>query len=136
VRVIGLSTKGGTNRYAFSEFSRFVRADHVLTNLTFTEIPPRKPESLTIIPQTNVMTVLHQIYSLRVIARYADGTTSDASTRSGWTSYRISNPNIATVNGDGGIMPISAGIVYVTAVNEGVSAVVVLGVVPDGALTS
>ena len=137
VRLTGQSTVCGTNRYVFSEFFQIRQRETIsITNLTFTDIPPRKPESLAIGAATNVMTVLGQTNQLRVIARYADGGTNDVAPRTSWTTYRVSNPNIATVTPDGGVIGRARGVVYVTAVNEGVAAVVLLAVSPDDTLTT
>jgi alpha-tubulin suppressor-like RCC1 family protein len=52
-----------------------------------------------------------------------------------WTSYRLSNPNITSISGDGLITARQKGLVYVTAVNEGASAVVGITVSPKDKLT-
>lgn len=137
VRAIGHSSKGGSNRYAFSDYFRIRRGQSVsLTNLTFTDTAPRQPESLRILPTTRVLTASGQTNALRVIAHYGDGTTNDATLRTAWTSYRTSNPNIATVDIDGRVVGSRKGTVFITAVNEGTSAVVRLDVSPGDLLAS
>jgi hypothetical protein len=138
VRVIGTSTQGGTNRYAFSEFFQVRQGQTTFINdLTFTDIPPRKPESLSILPETRVMTgALGETNQLRVIARFADGATNDVTPRTAGTSYRVSNPNIAMVTPDSALIGKARGVVYVTAVNEGASAVAQIAISPDDTLTT
>src|SRR5262249_12806430 len=102
LRVLGLSTATGTNRYAFSDFFQIRQGlTTYITNLTFTDIPPRKPESLIIIPETPIMDGVGYTNHLKVIARYADGGTNDVSARVAWTSYRVSNPKVASPDPDG-----------------------------------
>jgi len=137
VRVIGTSTAGGTNRYAFSEFFQIRQGQATFINdLTFTEIPPRKPESLTIVC-TNRILRIGEPRQLEVLARFADATTTNVAPKTSWTSYRISNPSIATISPDGLITPLKPGVIYITAVNEGASAVCGLNVVTgmDGLTT-
>ena len=138
VRVIGQSTQGGTNRYAFSEFFQIRQGQTTFINdLIFTDTPPRKPESLNILPDARLMTgALGQTNRLRVIARYADGLTNDVAPKTSWTTYRVSNPTIAMVTPDGAVIARARGVVYVTAVNEGVAGVVQIAVSPNDTLTT
>lgn len=137
VRLIGQSSANGTNRFAFSEFFQVAGQrqaginspmSYGVTNLTFTHLPPRKPELLSIV-LSNRTVFVGQNLSLTVLARFPDGATSNVAPRTSWTSYRISNPNIATVSSDGVVTPINPGVVYVTAVNEGAAAVCGLNIV-------
>ena len=138
VRVTGVSTQGGTNRYAFSEFFQIRQGQTTFINdLTFTDTPPRKPESLTLLPETRLMTgALGQTNRVRVIARFADATTNNVAAKTAWTTYRVSNPAIVTVTPDGEVVSKARGVVYVTAVNEGATATVQIGVSPDDSLTT
>jgi alpha-tubulin suppressor-like RCC1 family protein len=137
VRVIGTSTQGGTNRYAFSEFFQIRQGQTTFINdLTFTDIPPRKPESLTIVCTNRILRV-GEPRQLEVLAHFADGTITNVAPKTSWTSYRISNPAIATIFPDGLVTPLKPGVIYITAVNEGASAVCGLNVVAgaDGLTT-
>lgn len=146
VRVIGQSTSGGITRYVFSEYFQIasrrvgpnanVPITYIFTNLTFTDIPPRKIESLSIVC-TNCTLRLGQSVPLAVLARFTDGAITNLAPRTSWTSYRVSNTNIATVSPNGLVTAFQPGIVFVTAVNEGASAVCGLNVVPgvDGLTT-
>ena len=89
VRVIGQRAKGETNRYAFSEFFQIHQGQTVtIKDLTFTNIPPRKPESLAIVC-TNRIIRLGQNTPLTVLARFTDGATTDVTPKASWTSYRM-----------------------------------------------
>lgn len=129
VRVLGVSTKGGTNRYAKSEFFKIRQGQTVfINNLEFGDVPPRKPESLGIV-LSNRTAFIGQNLPLTVLARFADGFTTNVAPKTSWTSYRVSNPNIATISLDGMVSPLNPGVVYVTAVNEGVAATCGLNIV-------
>lgn len=129
VRIVGHSTKGSTNRYAFSEFFQIrQRAIIGVTNFTFTDVPPRKAESLSIV-LSNRIAFVGQPLQLAVLARPSDGASTNVASHLAWTTYRVSNTNIAMVSPDGVVLALIPGIVYVTAVNEGVSTVCGLSVV-------
>jgi alpha-tubulin suppressor-like RCC1 family protein len=126
VRVIGQSTMGGTNQYVYSEFLKIRQGETThITNLTFTSIPPRQPESLEIGAPARTLRV-GSTNDLRVIAQYADGTTNNVSRRTMWTTYRLSNPSLAAITPDGGLIPKAPGLLFVTAVNEAATAVLSL----------
>lgn len=127
VRAILVSNVSGKNYYLFSEFFRLRQGETAkVKTLTPTTTPPRQPELLEIIPDTRLMTAIGQTNRMKVIAHYADGTTNDVTGAKQWTSYRLSNPNLATVNGDGMVTAKLEGTVLVTAVNEGATAVIEL----------
>jgi alpha-tubulin suppressor-like RCC1 family protein len=133
VRLTGRNTAGGTNRYVFSEFFQIRQGETVsITNLTFTDIPPRKPESITAAAEQPTLTALGQTTRVRVTASFADGSTNDVSARTSWTTYRTSNPNIATVGPDGLVTARGKGFVYITAVNEGATTAALLQMLPEG----
>ena len=99
VRLTGVSTKDGTNRYVISEYFQVRQAStYVVTNLTFSDIPPRKPETLRAIPDQTTLTTAGQTTQVRVLAQYADGSSTDVTPKTRYTSYRISNPAIATID--------------------------------------
>ena len=134
VRVIGVSTVGGTNRYLFSEFFHIRQGQTTyVKDLTFNDTPPRKPERLEILAPSRTLAI-GITNQLRVIARYADGTTNEVTRKTDWTSYRLSNPNLATLTPDGVLVPKSPGVLYVTAVNEGATAVTGVNLTAGNAL--
>ncbi len=137
LRLIGISSNGGTNRYAFSEFFQ-IRQNQTtyITNITITTTPPRSPESLRAFPDRPTLTATGQTTQVRVTAMFADGTTDDVSPRSKWSTYRTSNPNIAHVSPDGLVTARGAGRAFITAVNEGSTTVAAVDIVPGDPLTT
>ncbi len=134
IRVIGTSTAGGKTRYAFSEFFSIKQGETTYINdLTFTDVPPHKPERLEIFAPSRTLAI-GAINQLRVIAHYADGTTNEVARKTDWTSYRLSNPNLATLTPDGVLVPKSPGVLYMTAVNEGATAVTGVNLTAGNAL--
>lgn len=81
------------------------------------------------------MTGVEQTNQLQVIARYSDQTTNDVASKTSWTSYRVSNPNIVRVDPDGRVSALASGTAYITAVNEGADAVVRVSVLLDTNVT-
>ena len=137
VRLIAHSNKGGTNRYAYSEYFRIRQGEtNIISAIFFTNMPPPVPESITL-ALTNRTAVIGANFPLTVLARFGNGTVHNVTPSIAGTSYRVSNPNIATVLSDGVVLGRLPGIVFVTAVNEGATAVARLNVVPpDVILTS
>jgi alpha-tubulin suppressor-like RCC1 family protein len=123
IRVIGVRPAGGTNSFAFGTFFRVRQGETTLiSDLTFTDRPIRKPEQLEILTDNRTLRI-GTTNQLRVIAHYADGTTNDVTRKTDWTSYRLSNTNLASLTPDGVLVPKMPGIVFVTAMNEAVTAV-------------
>ncbi len=137
IRVIGVSNTGSANRYAFSEFLKIRQANTVpVSTFTFTDTPHKKPDMLMAVPAAAILTTIGQTTQVRVTATYADNSTGDVSPATSWTSYRSSNPSVATVSKDGLATATSRGIAFITAVNEGATAVTQITVVPGDPLTT
>ena len=132
VRLIGTKEEDGEIKYVFSDYFKIVQNQTIIiSQLNFPDTPPRVPESIEIAVEsdtgtqsTSLVVDLDQTIQLIVTANYGDGTMEIVSTSNSWTSYRISNPNIARVDKDGLVTPLASGKVFVTAVNEGASAVI------------
>jgi alpha-tubulin suppressor-like RCC1 family protein len=136
-RVIGVDTSTGTNRHVFSEFIRIGAGKaSPLRTFTFTNTPPRKPDMLAAAPDVATLTALGQTTQVRVTATYPDKTTGDVTPATNWTSYRTSNLAVARVDADGLVTATGQGIAYITAVNEGTTAVTQINVVPGDPLTT
>lgn len=119
-----MSSKGGVNRYAFSEFFRVKQGQTIfISNLIFANSPPRKPQSLQLTAPLSTLNGIGQTVQMQATDAYTDGTSEDVSPASRWTTYRISSPAVATVSGDGLVTARGNGAVFVTAVNEGTTAV-------------
>jgi alpha-tubulin suppressor-like RCC1 family protein len=125
VRLIGSSTKGGRLRYVFSNPFQFRQneAFHVRDlDLTFTDFPPRVPESIYLTADEYTLGI-NQVTQVRTKAVFPDRTEDDVTLRAKWTSYRTSNPSIASVGPDGQVLAHRKGKVLITAVNEGAASV-------------
>ena len=128
--IIGYNTAGLSNLYAFSEYLELPSAQIItLTNLTFTNEPPRMPESLEFVVSNRTVRAVEAL-PLTVMARFADGSVEDVTAGARYTYYRVSNPNVASVSKDGVVTGLFPGLVYVTAVNQGVTAVCSVEVLP------
>ena len=137
VRVVGVSTIGDTNRYAFSERFQIQRGQtYSISNLTFTDTPPRKPDMLAAAPDALTLTALGQTTQVRVTATFVDRTTGDVTPASSWTSYRTSNAGVARIDTNGLVTATGKGIAFITAVNEGATAVTGLVVQQTNLFTS
>ncbi|HMO64978.1 MAG TPA: hypothetical protein PKE47_07110, partial [Verrucomicrobiota bacterium] len=90
--------------------------------MTFTDMPPRQAERLEVLAPARTLRV-GATNQLRVIATYADGTTNDVTRKADWTTYRLSNPALASLTPDGVLIPRAPGLIFVTALNESATAV-------------
>jgi hypothetical protein len=136
VRVVGQRDYYGNMIYAFSEpFQIRSRVSFTVPGLTYTRAAPPAPESITAIPDNTLLTALGQITQVRVWGTLANGTIADLTPRTTWTSYRSSNPAIATVDPDGVVTARGRGMVFITAVNDGATAVCQIDVSPGDLLT-
>ncbi|HRI13376.1 MAG TPA: hypothetical protein PLX89_10245 [Verrucomicrobiota bacterium] len=136
VRVRAVRVVGGVNQYAFGEFFQVRQGQRIrIADLTFTDIPPRQPERISILENSGPVPV-GGARRLRVMARYSDGTTNEITSRTAWTTYRVSNPAVAVVSVDGEVAGKLPGTVFVTAMNEGASAVARVRVASDLSVTS
>lgn len=123
LRLIGTRTVDGATEYVFSQpFQISQGQSFTIGNLTFTDFPPPLPEKIRIEAASQVLGI-GDTTQLTVIATLADGSTKDVTLRSMWTIYRTSNPQIASIGDDGLVSAHSVGTAFITAVNEGATAV-------------
>lgn len=137
VRVIATRQVAGNTEYAFSDPFKVTQGKTSFVGaLTFTGTPPPVPVSVRLsFPVSSIQ--VGQPLSATVIAQLGDGTALDVTPASSWTTYKVSNPGVATVSGDGLVNGISTGIVLVTALNDGALSVSqVLVVDPADRLTT
>lgn len=124
LRVVGLSVRQGLTKYAFSERFQIRRGEtFTIESMTITTNPPPFPERLRITIDHPTLTALGQTTQLHVFGRLADGSETDVTPRTSWTVYRTSNPNVATVGPDGMVTARGTGVAFLTAINEGATAV-------------
>jgi hypothetical protein len=138
VRVIGFSDNtGGVPLYAFSEWFRIRQgADYRLTNWTFTAVPPIMPEAIHARPELATITNLLSRPRVIVTGTLADGSEVDVTGAENWTSYRVSNVELAEIDGNGVITPKAPGIIFVAAVNEGSTSVAQVDIALGDVLTT
>jgi len=70
---------------------------------------------------------------LTITSTFADGTSSDLTTKSSGTNYTTSNPAVATVSPDGLVTDVSSGSAIISAMNEGALGVIAINVILNGA---
>ena len=123
LRVVGVGTVGGRTLYAFSEPFRITnRQTFLLGELTVTETPPPFPETIRVLAPVTVLTP-GQSVALQVLGTLLDGSQLDVTPEASFTTYRTSNPQIAMVDPDGLVTAQNPGAVFITAMNEGATAV-------------
>lgn len=131
VRATCVDPAGGL-RSGQSDF--FVLADNqtlAAPEIRFDLVEP-VPASLELTAPGDVLTSSGQTVQLRAVLSYTDGSTSEATLASAGTSYRSSNPAIATVSQDGVVTAVVSGNVLVSALNEGALGVLPISVVLSG----
>jgi alpha-tubulin suppressor-like RCC1 family protein len=137
VRVIAVSSAQGENRYASSSFFRIRQGARVQAPpLTISSVPPKSPESLRLVSNSSVLTMLGAATPLQVIAAFPDGSTEERNSAAAGTTFRVSNPAIATVDANGVLTARMPGTVFITASNEGTTAVTQITVAPGDQLTT
>ena len=137
LRLTGHGTVDGKTRYVFSDPFQIRQGQvYVFTNLTYTDNPPPLPVSIRAVPDQPTLTATGPTTQVRVSALLPDGISTDVTPREAWTIYRTSNPMIATIDRDGLVTAQSRGMAFLTAVNEGATAVTQVDVSPGDPLTS
>lgn len=129
LRAIAVRTVDGANTWAYGEPFRITAGQTFLVgDLTFTPEPPPVPVSLRI-TATLFQLEVGQTLPLTVLGLLADGvtevnlTSTAASAPYSGTTYRSSNQSVATVDANGVVIAEGRGLAFVTAVNEGATAV-------------
>jgi hypothetical protein len=138
-RLTGFRSVGGATEYLFSEPFQIKQGETVFVNpgtLTITTVPPPLPVRIVAVPDMATLTEIGARTQVRVTATLANGNEQDVTPRISWTTYRSSNPGIATVDGDGLVTAVAAGSVFVTATNEGAATVTRIIVSPGDPLTT
>ncbi len=136
LRVIGISTAGETTRYAYSEPFQFAAGQAFnVGQMTITDTAPPFPQTIMAAIDEPVLTELGVTTSLRVTGTLIDGSEIDVSLREAGTTYRTSNPAVATIDQDGTVTAQGAGTAFLTALNEGATSVDQVIVAPGDPLT-
>ena len=99
VRLTGISTANGVTRYALSEpFQIDLNSPVTPDGIVIRETPPPFPESLRIDSLGRVV-ALGETLQLTVTGVLSDETEEDVTPEASWTTYRVSNPSVASVSG-------------------------------------
>jgi hypothetical protein len=137
LRLIGFSTVDGVTRYVFSEPFQIQQGEpFVITELTFTLTPPPFPESIRVVPEIPTLTEIGETTQLTVTGTLIDGSQMDLTPRTSWTTYRTSNPDIATVDPDGLVTAVNEGMVFLAAMNEAATSVAQVDISLGDSLTT
>lgn len=133
LRLSGYSIAGGVPRYVISSpFQLSNRTGGVTlrsSDFLFSTAPPDLPEFIRVLPGKRTLTSLGETTQVQVLAYKPDGTaaftdnpSTDVTQRTAFTTYRSTNPRIATVSKDGLVTARATGSVYVVALHESISA--------------
>ncbi len=136
VRIVAVNTSGERNRYAVSGFFR-TRQDATLPAppLTFTDEPPRIPESLRITVDPAFLSPPGATGRVQVLAVHADGSTEAAGSAEAGTTFRTSNPAVVRVDATGSLTAVAVGTAFITASNQGATATIGVTVAVDSSVT-
>jgi hypothetical protein len=110
-----------------------------LSRWTLTAAPPPSVARMAtkiILGAPVILTLLGQTTQLQTLGTMNDGAISDVTPRTAWTVYRTSNPGVVTVGPDGEVTARGAGRSFVTATNEGATAVTSITVALGDPLTT
>lgn len=131
VQAVATVNLAGVTYYGISE--HFVISNDATYNIgafTVTTTPPLLPVTVSItVPQT--VLELTETVQLTVLATLADGSVQDVTSTSDWTTYRVSNPDVITVDENGLATAHTLGTAFVTTTNGGAAAVIRLDAVTD-----
>ncbi len=123
LRVVGRGIQGGLTRHAHSPRFQIRRGGaYSLEDITLTDTPLPLPRSLTVTAARSALAV-GETEQLVVTGTLGDGSTLDVTPRTQYTTYRTTNPTVATVGMDGLLTAHAGGAVFIVAVNEGATAV-------------
>ena len=132
VRVRATCVDNGTLRFGQSGLIT-IPANGVITvgQIDFTN-PVAIPASLKVSAPSVLLNAVGQTVQLTALATYPDSSTADVTPADKGTTYRISNPTIATVDAGGLVTARTSGVALVSAVNEGALGVLRVEVVTSG----
>ncbi|NOT00167.1 MAG: PQQ-binding-like beta-propeller repeat protein [Phycisphaerales bacterium] len=136
VRIVGSKAIDGTTYYAVSQPFRLTQGETIQAEgISVTETPPALPQSIAITEGASVLEP-GQGTQLEVTASLLFGGEIDVTPGSAFTTYRTSNPSVATPNENGLVTAVGDGTAFVTATNEGAAATRVFTVVSETSTTT
>ncbi|KAA3615201.1 MAG: hypothetical protein DWQ01_00315 [Planctomycetota bacterium] len=135
-RLSGTSTRGGVTRYVFSDPFQIQQGETIkIPGITVTETAPLSIATLEAEVLDPVLSVAGQQTQMSVVATLSDGSQRDVSFRSEWTLYRTSNPQVVSVDENGIVAAVGDGLAFITATNDGATAVAQVAVSLSSAVT-
>src|SRR5262249_30353576 len=120
-------TRSGQSEYFLVPLSGTVQVPEIRF-----DDPKPVPTKLSLSAPQTVIELPGATVQLTVAASYPQGPSVDVSAAARGTNYTSSNPAVATVSADGLVTSISGGVVLITALNDGASALLRLSVVLSG----
>ena len=137
VRCYLIGAVEGRKHYGATEFVDIPFRGEVKTaTLLLQQTPIGTPVSLSARVNDPVLNKRGQRTRIIVTASMTVGGQVEVSRRSQGTNYRVSNPEVVSVNPDGFVTALRSGVAYVTVSNEGVTTVVPVGVSLGDPLTT
>lgn len=122
-RAVAVRTVGGSTLYAYTEPFRIQRGQvYVVPTMTMSTSPPPVPVALAV-TFANATVRANETVQATATATLADGSTRNVTPRAQHTTWRCSNPAIATISEDGLVTGVAPGVAMITATNEGAAAV-------------
>ena len=132
VRLRATCVEDGATRSGQSNFFT-VPADGIIqvADIVFDD-PQPIPATLTLTTPVATLTSAGQTTPISATASYPDASTADVSAARSGTSYRVSNPAVATVDENGLLTAQATGSILVSATNEGALGLLRLRVILSG----
>jgi hypothetical protein len=136
VRVTGSGLINGVLHWVASEPFRIVQDEtYAISSLMIFTIPPPDIAELAIDVENAILEPGQQTQATTT-AVFNDGTTNDVTSQAMRTSYRTSNPSIATVDEEGVVTATGVGNAFITVLNTGTTATRQIRVLRDTVLTT
>lgn len=138
-RAYAICTSNNQTRYGRSGFVQIVANQNFsLSELDFEwrDTPFPSVNTIQAVPDTPTLTAVGQTTQVRVNAFLSDGARKEVTTRAFGSTYISSNSEIVRVNENGLATAVAAGQAFITATNEGATAVASITVSPGDQLTT
>ncbi len=119
VRARATCVEDGVTRAGQSDYFNVPAQDVVRVAGIAFDAPAPIAQRLSLTAAAAVLVTAGEVQPLSATAHYSDGSTRDVTTAADGTNYSISNPRVATVDGDGRVTAVASGVVIVSAANEG-----------------
>jgi len=138
-RAYAICTSSGRTRYGRSGFVQIVANQNFsLSELDFEwrDTPFPSVNTIQAVPDAPTLTTVGQTTRVRVNAFLSDGARKEVTTRAFGSTYISSNSEIVRVDQNGLATAVAAGLAFITATNEGATAVASITVSPGDQLTT